>query len=330
MSNYVFFVSDPMSEYTLQDIRIMDNVHIVNKISPFNGRVLNLLFKINNSVKINNIVRMPFRKLWYRKIIQLTCHNEMIDYFVITPSWYDKTLIRYIRHKYPSCKIILHCKDTIKLAITNNTRLNINIMRNEFDGVIVYNELDAKKYGFNYHFVGYSEINDELTVTCNKCDVAFIGAAKNRLDDIRYVFDLFTKSGLNCYFYVTGVPKKDRLNDGIIYADRNMNFVEYISHEKAASCLFEILQKNSSGRTYRLMEAIIYNKRLITNCPEILDMEYYSSENVLFYDDVKQINPLFVKKDDSINYHYKGDFSPKRLLEYIEVTWSNEKKGTTC
>lgn len=330
MRNFIFFVSDLMSEYTLQDIKNMDNVHIVNKTGPFNSRVLNLLFKLNNSVKINNIIRMPLRKLWYKKIMYLACGNETIDYFVLTPPWYDKTLIKYIRHKYPSCKIILHCKDTIKLATTNNTRLNINVMRSEFDGVIVYNELDARKYGFNYHFVGYSELNEEFIVSCNKCDVAFIGAAKDRLEDIRYVFDLLKNSGLNCYFYVTGVPEKDRRNDGIIYADRNMDFVDYISHEKAASCLFEILQKNSLGRTYRLMEAIIYNKRLITNCPEILDMEYYSPDNVLYYEDVKQIDPIFVKKSGVINYQYQGDFSPKRFLEYIEETWSNEKKGKIC
>ena len=193
---------------------------------------------------------------------------------------------------------------------------------NRYDGVLVYSLEDAVNYGFTYHPVGYSAINKSLLKPCKSYDVVFIGAEKGRLDKIRQAYNLFVSAGLSCFFYVILVKEEDRMDDGIIYADKVMSFVEYLSYEVAAKCLFEIVQDGSSGRTYRMMESIIYNKLLITNCKEITSTDYYNTEYVHLYDDVVDIDPSFVKKSPcSIDYHYKGDFSPARVLEFIESKW---------
>lgn len=192
-------------------------------------------------------------------------------------------------------------------------------MNTEFDGVIVYNELDAQKYYFNYYPVAYSpfpninNLNKYPTV-----DVVFIGSAKNRLEGIRSVYKKFSMAGFSCYFYVTGVSHKNRKNDGIIYGDTNLSFPEYIARELSSKCLFEMIQDGSTGRTYRMMEAIIYNKKLITNCPEIFSLKYYNSEFVHYYKDIEDISVAFLNGNNEVDFNYSGDFSPIRLLDYIE------------
>ena len=150
-------------------------------------------------------------------------------------------------------------------------------------------------------------------------DVVFVGAAKDRLPLIRQLYHRFTNAGLKCDFYVTEVPESERLDDGIVYGDKNLTFPEYIAREVASDCLLEILQKGSTGRTYRMMEAIIYNKKLITNCPEIKDTPYYNKDYVLYFEDEGQITADCVNKDIGIvDYNYQNDFSPIKYLKFLD------------
>lgn len=191
-----------------------------------------------------------------------------------------------------------------------------------YDGVLVYSQEDAEKYGFTYHSVGYSAINEKFIKPYKSYDVVFVGAEKGRIEKIRQAYNKFKEAGLSCFFYVIMVKEEDRKNDGIIYGDKVLSFCDYLSYEIAAKCLFEIVQDGSSGRTYRMMEAIMYNKLLITNCTEITHTDYYNPEYVQLYNDVSEIDPTFVSNSSvTVDYQYKGDFSPRRVLEFIERTW---------
>ena len=66
----------------------------------------------------------------------------------------------------------------------------------------------------------------------------------------------------------------------------------------------------------------MYNKLLITNCPEISESGYYDPRYVQLFEDVSEIEARFVTDaPELVDYHYRGDFSPKKVLEFIESTW---------
>lgn len=238
----------------------------------------------------------------------------------MTHPWFNKELMFFFRKKLPSVKIILQCQDTVAYCLKSHNKLSINILKDYFDGIVVYNELDAKKYGLYYHPVGYSKIDKSTLPSYEHVDVCFIGAAKNRLNEIREVYKILTDSGLKCFFYVTEVPESQKCNDGLIYGEI-MSFEEYLGREMSADCLVEIIQNGSTGRTYRMMEAIIYNKKLITNCPECKKLSYYDDRFFHYFTNVNKINPDFVKNRVKPDYKYKGEFSPIELLNDISMHW---------
>lgn len=319
---FLLLESNPMFLYTLNDIDHMENVVIYHKKCISKNKLLNLVFNIHNSGKIQKYFNLPYKSIWDKILFNKILKSFTPDYVIFTNSWYSDHLIKYFQEKCQNCKLIFRFSDMVSNCLGENYRLKITKIRSQFNGVLVYSQEDAEEYGFTYHSVGYSTINRGLLKPCKKYDVVFIGAEKGRIDKIRQAYFQFKAAGLSCFFYVTMVKKGDRKNDGIIYADKIMPFCDYLSYEIAAKCLFEIVQDGSSGRTFRMMESIMYNKLLITNCTEIVQTDYYKPEYVQLYNEVSEIDPSFIKNSSLvIEYHYKGDFSPIRVLEFVERNW---------
>lgn len=319
---YLLLESNPIFLYTLNDIDHMENVIIYHKKCISNNRLLNLLFNIHNSEKIQKYVNLPYKSIWDKIIFNKLLKSFTPDYIVFTTSWYSDHLIIFFRERCWNSKLIFRFSDMVSNGLGVKNKSKIERIRYQFNGVLVYSQEDAEEYGFTYHSVGYSSINRSLLKPCKKYDVVFIGAEKGRMEKIRQAYNIFKAAGLSCFFYVIMVKEKDRRNDGIIYAESVMPFCDCLSYEIAAKCLFEIVQDGSSGRTFRMMESIMYNKLLITNCTEIVQTDYYQPEYVQLYKEVSEIDPSFVKNSSPvIEYHYKGDFSPMRVLEFIERNW---------
>lgn len=311
-----------MSFYTLNEIEHLDNVVIIHSKRVSGNKVLNLLFNIHNSGIIQKYVDLPFKRVWDTVLFGKLLKTFVPDYIVFTTSWHSDHLVNYFRTHCRNSKLLYRFSDRVSNGIGDNVDSYVERIRTQFDGVLVYSQEDAEKYGFAYHSVGYSIVDRTLIKPCIQYDVVFIGAEKGRLDKIRRAFQIFKKAGLSCFFYVIMVKKEDRQDDGIIYGDDVMSFRDYLSYEISAKCLFEIVQEGSSGRTFRMMESIMYNKLLITNCREITHTDYYLPEYVQLYSDVSEIDPAFVVNyPDRIDYHYKGDFSPSKVLEFIEKSW---------
>lgn len=317
--NFLFLENSYMSHYTLQDIENLDNVRIVHWKSVTSNRFLNLLFNIHNSGKISKYIHLPFKSLWYKLVFNKILKTFSPDYIIFTSSWNTNQLIQFFRSKSKNSKLVLRFSDRVSNSYKEQSQSMIQKAKTLYDAIIVYSHEDASEFNCIYHSVGYSKVDNKYLKSCKGYDVVFIGAAKGRIDKIREAYHIFKNAGLSCFFYVTLVPKSERCDDGIIYADNGMSFIDYLSYETAAKCLFELVQEGSTGRTYRLMESIIYNKLLITNCKEIKETPYYNENYVQLIDKVSDINPAFVSQQrGKIEYNYKGEFSPKRFMKFIE------------
>ena len=319
---FLLLQSNPMFQNTLDDIAQDENVVIYHKKRVSQSWFVNLLFNIHNSGKIQKYLELPFKRIWDGFLFNKLLKTYTPDYIVFTVSWDSKHLLKYFRRKCKNSKIIFRFTDKIENGLGDDYITKINRIREQYDGVLVYSQEDAEQFGFTYHSVGYSVVNKDRLLPAKSYDVVFIGAEKGRIDKIREAYNIFKSAGLSCYFYVTMVREADRKDDGIIYADSGISFREYLSYVCSAKCLFELVQAGSSGRTFRMMEAVMYNKLLITNCPEIAETKYYSPQYVQLFKDVSEIDASFVvNAPNNVDYHYNGDFSPYKVLEFIESTW---------
>jgi hypothetical protein len=80
----------------------------------------------------------------------------------------------------------------------------------------------------------------------------------------------------------------------------------------------EILQKPGEGPTLRSTEAIVYNKKIITNDAGAAANPFYDDQFVHIFDIPENINLGFIKKESEPNYNYQGEYSASNFLKRVE------------
>jgi hypothetical protein len=98
-----------------------------------------------------------------------------------------------------------------------------------------------------------------------------------------------------------------------------MPYIENLKHIKKSKCLLEIMQGGGHGYTLRACEAIMYDKKMITDNPEISCAPFYRPELISVFDRAEHIDPSFVTTEPAVaDYKWKEKLSPLKLLEYID------------
>ncbi|MFZ3155941.1 MAG: hypothetical protein WA124_00360 [Smithella sp.] len=101
-------------------------------------------------------------------------------------------------------------------------------------------------YGIGYYLVS--------------CDIS-----KNRLRKIIHTYEFLVSHDIKCDFHIFEVNEKEkRYSNGINY-NKWLPYKEVLKRMHRSRCVLEILQKPGEGPTIRSTEAIVYNKKIITN-----------------------------------------------------------------
>lgn len=324
--NYVYFNTnygkgiDP-NEYNAictRDLETLDNVIVVQVPLQKSPKILRLLFNIHNSARLNEIFDLPFKKLWFPYYFKDNFKDTCPYCFIFASSNYSFEYMDYLRKKYPNCKIVMVCRDLLKIVQRNPQYTDEN-MNKVFDLRLSYDLNESKIFNMIY----FDEIESKIDVAIDPnyplCDVFFAGKAKDRLPKLIEAYDLFTSFGLKCNFFITHVDKDKQIpRKGITYSDKLMPYKEMLYKSVNAKFMFDINQTGAVGYTSRFLEAVMYNKRFITDNIAVKSTEYYKTGDILLYENISDIDRSFFHKSEA-NYQYKGDFSPIHLLEKIDA-----------
>ena len=97
-------------------------------------------------------------------------------------------------------------------------------------------------------------------------------------------------------------------------------YTEYLGIIFNCECIIDIIINEQSGLSLRVMEALFFNKKLITNNKYIADMDFYNPNNIyIFGVDKEPISNFMNKKyqivPDSIKNNYLLDSFVKRITK---------------
>ena len=187
--------------------------------------------------------------------------------------------------------------------------------RQYFSQVYSFDRKDCETYGFIFHPTNYSMVNmnDSHNVTQ---DAFFVGVSKGRAGMIAKIYQRLTAGGAKSEVYISGVKSGEKRIRGIHY-NQWLSYEQILDNIRRSNCIVEVMDGAQEGVTLRTMEAICYNKKLLTNNPSMKDTPYYKSGNIQVFADPDEIDVNFVKDRTEVNYHYHGEFSPIHLLEHI-------------
>ena len=63
-----------------------------------------------------------------------------------------------------------------------------------------------------------------------------------------------------------------------------ISYRENIDNVARSRCLIELLQQGQQGITLRALEALVYRRKLITNCHDVASLDFYRPQNILVWD----------------------------------------------
>lgn len=316
--------SGEMAKILYGDILEEDNFHLIDKNNLFQSRFIQWFCMLNISLKANKYFRMPLKNFFYRRIFGKFKDSKNLCFY-IGVFWYDKDLIKYLKQKYPSAFFVFVFHDTVESKKQIFPGLEMAQMKEEFHEIYTYSILDAEKYNLQYMPDMYSKISSGEIIPFPEYDVVFIGAAKDRLSLLIQIYDKLAQSGLDCWFYIVGAEKAEQVfREGIVYSDKYLPFSEVLSRQISSRCLLEVTQKGCVDATLRFWDAVMYNKKIITNCSAVTKYKYYNPEYVNLFSDVSEIDVNLIKKVVPVDYQYEGDLSPKKCFETIRERLINE------
>lgn len=304
------------------DIEKLPNGTILESALKSSPRIIEIMHHIHFSFAINRKVQLPFQNIWKPLYLLETVRFDVDKKYCVI--YTDVSAARTDR-KYLA---ELQKRDNITMVLVMvNTMARrdslIEKRREYFDQVYSFDKKDCEKYGFIYHPTNYSMA--DLGEDSINQDAFYVGVSKGRADTIGKVFKRLQSEGANALFYISGLESGEKKLEGIRYNEW-LNYGQILKYIQHSNCIVEIMDGKQEGVTLRTMEAICYNKRLLTNNQSMKESRYYNTGNIQVFRSPDEIDVNFVMSRDKVDYKYDGEFSPVHLLEHINQTELEKQK----
>lgn len=300
----------------LRDAEKMKDVQVVSCPLDYSNVLVRRFYNLINYKNIP--IPLIVKRFWYPFVFKQQFATNKPFCFVVANNDLSMDYLTYLKIKYPQCKLVKLHRDLVKISHLKSEYSEENMNR-VFDLRMSYDSGESAKLGFPY----FDEIESKIEISIDSkyplSDVFFAGKAKDRLPKIISAYEILSSAGLKCDFYITGVPKEKQIQkSGITYANSFMPYMEMLYKSVNSRCMLDINQEGAVGYTSRFLEAVIYNKRLIADNPYVLNSKYYNPDYIQIVDDMKNIDPEFVRKESKVDYRYDDDFSPINLIKKID------------
>ena len=231
--------------------------------------------------------------------------RDIQDYsqIILFDDYPDDTLIEWIKKKNPRVKI--------KLWLWNVPEYSIDRLK-KFCSVYCFDQEYAKQN--NIQFIEqfyFDEYIKEVTIKEPEQQVCYIGYDKNRRELLDKMADIFERDSITYLFRLISNSEPEQINRQYQIKKDHVDYKDVIEIDCKSKAIIEIVSSFQKGLTWRALEALFLNKKLITNNLEIKKFDFYKKENifVIGVDDIDKL-PLFlslplVKVDSEIKEKYR-------------------------
>lgn len=320
--NYVIFGTGDYYKVGYHDLAQCPNVlYLEHYMQTIRNPFVRLLTRITFSKKVNSILRYPFSRFTFKRLLTLPfkdnkplCFLYFGNVYWTTAFLVDSPYFNYLRTQYPNAKFGMYIQD----VVARNPHLDMPHVKGQFDFVFSYDKGDCTKYDLVYHPTPYSSYSVPQDDTIPESDVYFCGRGKNRYPLIHAIYDQCRANGLRCDFYITDLPANAPRINGIHY--HPLSYIENLQHVVRTKCILEIMQSEADGFTPRVWESLFYSKHLLTNNASFVQSPYYRPQYChLVSADTDTINEWILLPVASISSELQAELSPQRLIEHMDA-----------
>ena len=191
-----------------------------------------------------------------------------------------KNTNKYICYLYDSC-----------------TRFNIDhLLSGIFDTIYSFDIEDVKKYEFkkitNFIFSEKQKIRNHFT---NR--IFLIISLDERINFLIKFVSIINNLGIENNIIVIGSEKPKTLNSNINFQNEKLSHSVVKKMMSESEYFLDIVRKNHNGLSFRIFEALAFQRKIITTNQNIKLYDFYNSDNILVIDEnCNHIDPDFFLK----------------------------------
>lgn len=246
---------------------------------------------VNNNKGLRKYLRIilwlkKFKKLNKNKMIKIIIFDNKAIFLIC--SIYFKYCYLWLWNTVPPI-----LKQLIILKVCNFTK-----------NVYTFDEKDCSKYGLKY--------NTQFCLPCSRhiknelYSVYFVGLDKGRYSSIYHLYQYLAKNNVKVLFQVIA-----DIESGIEY-DKNITmnyFIDYsivLNNVMKSNAVLDFSKEGQSGVTFRAMEALSYEKKIITNNVAYKDALFYNPKMVYIIENNSYIGLIDFLNADKVQYDVKS------------------------
>ena len=261
-------------------------IYFNNGANPFSTEFKNSGYEIvtpyKKSIKVRLIRELEkvnlFKNFLYNTKEIKPRGDEII---IVFDSNITKSFLEWLRKKYPLNRIIFWFWNPVNSFTTTISPQNIPEGIEKWS----YSPFDCQKYKLNYNttFMFNSLVQANILTTntgISKKTALFVGRDKGRLKELLCLKEKLEKAGIICDFHIIGNRPSKEYN-----YEKPFSYKRVVEMIKKADILIDYYTDETAGLSLRPMEALFFEKKLITNNRMIKNYDFYNTNNILILDD---------------------------------------------
>ncbi len=323
MKNIIFNKYGSTAKNFFKDLIESPDTLDVDVNVPCSNKLLDLLRMVHTSQTIRKHIDLPFQDIWFSMSRIKTFADEVSNFIFVSESlaFINMDVLKKIRRTYPKSRFVVVVFDSMHADVRNLVLGRKLILEFPWDLALSFNQEDCEEFGFKNLELMYFSI-PEIFKTGEqfdlKKDISYIGGAQpndTRVPKIREIYRYLRGNNVDCNFVITNWPDQ---KDGIRYEKDYIPYEEFVRIENEGNCILEVVKDGQNFNTARYFEAILLNKKLLTNNPGLKFLPFYDERYMRSFETIYDIDPEWVKKIEPVDYHYNNEFSPIHIPELIE------------
>ncbi|MGU3192222.1 hypothetical protein ACVYF0_17315 [Vibrio cholerae] len=180
--------------------------------------------------------------------------------------------------------------------------------------VYSFDKMDCDKYNLRFYHQYSPVISMDLDIDFGMFDIVFVGRDKNRNSILNSISHALSDYKIKIYLF-GGKDKKSLIGRA---SKKNLSYVEYLKLQLSGKVVLDIVQEGQSSETMRLIEALSFNRKVITNNVSVLSHPLYKPENILYLSDFSDISDI----SDRVNEFLSLDFDNYQYDEVLKFSSS--------
>lgn len=248
------------------------------------------------------------RSLWYGNWKNNLAKYDLIILFDV---FEDIDIVDYIVKNAPHAKVIVYYYNLIRnIALLNKVKqLGCEIWS--------FDKGDSSKYHLKYNHQFFFELQMKNGGEKDKIylsDIYFLGNDKGRLPYLLLLKKGLEGTGIHTKFLVVGEKRRKYKAVEKAMLSQTISYETNLKYVQNTKCILDVVRKGQEGMTLRVMEAIFFNKKLVTNNLSLETCDFYNKDMVYI---------LGVDQRDIKSFILENNvcWSPEIKAEYTFESW---------